>query len=64
MKRQRGKDGVSSATLAGRLSLGILPTGGRDSGDGGGVCVEGEGGGVTQRKREGERKGQRVIDAG
>lgn len=28
------------------------------------VCVEGEGGGVTQRKREGERKGQRVIDAG
>lgn len=53
MKRQRGKDGVSSATLAGRLSLGILPT-----------AVRGVGRGVTQRKGEGERKGQRVIDAG
>ncbi len=61
MKRQRGKDGVSSATLAGRLSPGILPTGGRDGGGGGwsrGV------GGVTQRKKKVERTGQRVIDAG
>lgn len=53
MKRQRGKDGVSSATLAGRLSPGMLPTSGRDSG--GGVVV-----GYTAE----ERKGQRVIDAG
>lgn len=40
IKRQRGKDGVSSATLAGRLSHGILPTGGRDGGGGGGCTAE------------------------
>lgn len=32
VKRQRGKDGVSSATLAGRLPAGILPTRVRDIG--------------------------------
>lgn len=36
MKRQRGKDGVSSATLAGRLSPGVLPIRGRGGGGGGG----------------------------
>lgn len=39
MKRQRGKDGVSSATLAGRLSPGVLPIRGRGGG-GGGYTVE------------------------
>lgn len=47
MKRQRGKDGVSSATLAGRLSPGVLPIRGRGGGGGGEGSTVGERRGKT-----------------
>ncbi|KAJ4931384.1 hypothetical protein JOQ06_025681 [Pogonophryne albipinna] len=50
--RQRGKDGVSSATLAGRPSPGTLPTGGRRGGRKGQRVIDAALDAVKERKQE------------